>query len=644
MEKLNNRYVIVFSFIVIAIIIFTLTRLGFLLSELSNAALSPIKLLRLLTTGLFYDVATSFYAAIPLITLVVLSPRRFLGSKFGRAIVNAVYACSIFSLIFNLVAEIIFWAEFGKRFDFVAVDYLLYTHEVLHNILESYPVPLLLSIMAGSSIVICILMWNKVPLYRSAFSCQLTASSRLLIGAFMVLIPVGIYFGVNKQGFAESATNVYNRELAKNGMYSFFSNYRNNTMNYERYFLTKDAHKIQAELNKIIPGVTTTLPANKMLSTEHFVDNTISPYAEPNIVLIMVESLSASYMGIFGNHAGLTPYLDELTSQSLFFNNFYATGTRTIRGMEAVTLSIPPTPGRSILKRPNNENLFSAGFIFKQHNYSNSFIYSGYGYFDNMNYFFNNNGWESIDRASFSNEEETFGNAWGVCDEDLFAKVLTVSDEKWESKQPFFHFVMTTSNHRPFTYPDDKIDIPSATGRNGAVKYTDYAIHNFIESAKLTPWFNDTIFVILADHNGSSAGKTDLPLERYKIPLIIYSPSKIKPETINTLSSQIDLMPTLFAMLGWSYSSKFYGQNILSSNFKPRALIGNYQKLGLYEDSVLTVLSPNKTIDKYHVSSRYDDKFDYFRVPILENEGDDIVAYYQSAAFQFDNNLYKWEE
>lgn len=91
------------------------------------------------------------------------------------------------------------------------------------------------------------------------------------------------------------------------------------------------------------------------------------------------------------------------------------------------------------------------------------------------------------------------------------------------------------------------------------------------------PWFKDTVFVFIANHCASSAGKTDLPIHKYKIPLIIYSPSFIEPSKIDTLSSQIDVIPTVLELLGWSYESKFYGSNILSPEFKPRAFVGNYQ-------------------------------------------------------------------
>src|SRR5699024_9765503 len=140
-----------------------------------------------------------------------------------------------------------------------------------------------------------------------------------------------------------------------------------------------------------------------------------------NVVIITVESLSASYMGIFGNPQGLTPFLDQLAGKSLFFDHVYANGTRTVRGLEAITLSIPPTPGNSLIHQKHNENLFSLGKVFDAHGYVSEFVYGGYGAFDNMNYFFGHNGYTDIDRRDIPPDMTVHSaNVWGVADEDLF--------------------------------------------------------------------------------------------------------------------------------------------------------------------------------------------------------------------------------
>jgi phosphoglycerol transferase MdoB-like AlkP superfamily enzyme len=298
----------------------------------------------------------------------------------------------------------------------------------------------------------------------------------------------------------------------------------------------------------------------------------------------------------YGNQEGITPELDRLVQDSLVFDQFYATGTRTVRGMEALTLSLPPTPGRSLVKRPDNEHLFSLGSIFRSKGYDTAFIYGGFGYFDNMNYFFSNNGYRVVDRTLVADEDITFANVWGACDEDLFDWTLQEADHAHADGQPFFHFVMTTSNHRPYTYPEGRIDLPSKeSGRAGGVKYTDFAIAKFLRDAATRPWFKNTIFVIVADHCASSAGRTALPVSNYHIPLLVYAPGgQVKPGVVEEITSQVDYAPTLLGILNWSYPSRFFGRDALceKSIRPPRAYMGTYQKMGLWDGQNLAVLSP----------------------------------------------------
>ena len=280
----------------------------------------------------------------------------------------------------------------------------------------------------------------------------------------------------------------------------------------------------------------------------------------------------------------------------------------------AITLSIPPTPGRSIVKRKNNTGLFTIGEVFRIKGYQRNFFYGGDGYFDNMNTYFGGNGFNIVDRGrgflldknitttrtNIEDNEVSFENAWGVCDEDIYAKVLKEADKAYKTGIPFFDFVMTTSNHKPYTYPEDKVDIPSGSGRNGAIKYTDYAIGEFLETAKTKPWFKNTVFVIMSDHCASSAGRWELDIQNYHIPGLIYNLSEAQPQKVDKLSSQIDMFPTLFAQLGWDYESNLFGQNIL--NMKPedeRAFVGNYRKLGYLKDNKVMVLGDGESANFY---------------------------------------------
>ncbi|MEO8271146.1 MAG: LTA synthase family protein, partial [Aureliella sp.] len=356
-----------------------------------------------------------------------------------------------------------------------------------------------------------------------------------------------------------------------------------------------------------------------------------------NIILISVESLSAQFLGAYGNVKHLTPRLDELASQGLLFEQVYATGTRTVRGLEALSLGTPPIPGQSILRRPDNHHLISIGQILAQQGFAPYFFYGGYGYFDNMNNFFDGNDYKIVDRTDIPSASIVFENVWGVADETLFANALRVLDEPASRSQRFFAHIMTTSNHRPFTYPDGRIRVKSPGGREGAVGYTDYAIGQFIDQARSRQWFKDTLFVIVADHCAAVAGNTKLPLAGYRIPLIFYAPDMMKPGVFSPVISQMDIPPTLLDLLGVDGDDNYFGESIFEGqqNQSRRALVSNYQELGYYKNDLLTVLLPRKQAQAFHI-----DRMNLAATPAPIEPAllKEAISYYQTASRAFKRN------
>jgi phosphoglycerol transferase MdoB-like AlkP superfamily enzyme len=220
-----------------------------------------------------------------------------------------------------------------------------------------------------------------------------------------------------------------------------------------------------------------------------------------------------------------------------------------------------------------------------------------------------------------------------VADEVLFANAVTLFDRNSAQGKPFFAHIMTTSNHRPFTYPAGRIDIASPGGREGGVKYTDYAIGEFIAQAKRRPWFADTLFIITADHCASVAGKSRLPVGKYRIPLILYAPGMVPPGVNTRLASQIDVPPTILDLLGANGDDHFFGQGLFEeANLPARAFVSNYQELGYYKDDILTVLLPKRRVEAYRVDPRTFAATQTEANPRLTEEA---IAYYQSAATAF---------
>ena len=226
-----------------------------------------------------------------------------------------------------------------------------------------------------------------------------------------------------------------------------------------------------------------------------------------------------------------------------------------------------------------------------------------------------------------------FENIWGVADESLFANALGVIDAAVASGKPTFMHVMTTSNHRPFTYPDGRIDIKSPGGREGGVKYTDWAIGRFIDDARGKPWFDDTLFVIVADHCAAVAGKSKLPVGGYRIPLIFYAPKLVVPGEYTPTMSQIDIPPTILDVLRADGDDHFFGRSVFEVPGAPaRAFVSNYQSLGYLRDGVLTVLTPGRKVESFRVDPVTRETAP---MPVDQAYAREAIAYYQTAARAF---------
>jgi phosphoglycerol transferase MdoB-like AlkP superfamily enzyme len=644
-----KRFRLLWYFVGTFIVLSTIIRLVFTFWMLPEVDTSFFKIGNTLLIGFLFDIGTVSFFAIPYALYLLVFPKKWYGSLFDRIITWFAYTLGLVIFLFSFFAEITFWEEFKNRFNFIAVDYLIYTYEVIKNINESYPIPLL---VGGILLLTAFLLFmtKRKGIFQKTFHNETTFRQKLLPTAFFIAI-AAIFALFVKNKDAEQFENRYNNEIAKTGIYSFFAAFQNNELSFTDFYKTIPVKDAFAEVNSEFRkrGDSLLFPEKELIYRN--ISNTDSlPEQKPNVIFICVESLSAKFLGSFGNTENITPTLDSLANHSLFFNNLFANGTRTVRGMEAITLSIPPTPGRSIVKRENNHHLFTIGEVFKQKGYTRNFFYGGDGYFDNMNSFFGGNGFNIVDRGrgflldksinttrtNIENEEVTFENAWGIADEDIYNKVIKVADEAHNAGKPFFDFVMTTSNHRPYTYPEGKIDIPSGSGRSGAVKYTDYAIGEFLRKAKQKEWFKNTVIIIMADHCASSAGRQELDVKNYHIPGLMLNLPNILPKKVDKMASQIDIFPTLFSLLNWNYNSNLYGTDVLK--MKPeeeRAFVGTYRKLGLLKGDDKVMVLGDQKVSNYYQWNRESNEL----VPLKENEAflKEIISNYQTADYLFSN-------
>ena len=556
----------------------------------------------------------------------------------------ALFATTIFIFVLviiqNAVSEFFFWNEFGVRYNFIAVDYLVYTNTVIGNILESYPV---VPLFIGVGITTLIATYIIVQRSKNYLVSLPTFIAKIKDSAIFIVLFLLSLFIVPQIAKLQNSDNIFVNELQANGLHRFYLAFQNSELDYNTFYKTLPTKQAFTQLNKQLDIA---IPNSS-------VQNIKSTVAEnyKNVVLITIESYSAEFLKTYGNTQNITPFLDSLSTKSLLFSNLYAVGNRTVRGLEAVTLCIPPTAGESVVKRSDNKNKFSTGSVFKSKGYQVKYLYGGDAFFDNMEDFFSGNGYDIVDKKSFKPNEITFANIWGVCDEDMANKAITTMNAESKTGKPFFNHWMTVSNHRPFTFPEGKIDISgTAKSREGGVKYTDYALRQFFKKAQKQSWFKNTVFVIIADHCASSAGKTELPAYNYRIPALIYAPNFIAPQRYNILMSQIDIMPTLFGLLNFNYTSKFFGQDVLNPNYKPRAFVATYQDLGLIKDDIITIISPVRKAKQFQLTLNakqgIEDDFNIFydQQPLIKPRTDlinETVSYYQTASYLLKNKNYQ---
>ncbi len=597
-------------------------------------------LLGVFACGFGFDIAAGIFAALPWLLLGVLTPTRVIKGPIGMILMVAMMTLYASLMIFITTSEWFFWDEFGARFNFIAVDYLIWTQEVLGNLFESYPmVPILSGIVLLGVLVTWVLKRKGVFTWATAgTNSWVDRCAGLLIGLGFSCLTVLF----SNQSSIPAFANQYHGELAKNGCWSFMAAFKQMELEYTKWYAKLPNEQALTEAKRLLvtPNEKATTPTLDDLqrSIRHE-----EPEHHWNVILICMESLSGDYMSYVGDNQNITPNLDRIAKDSIFFENLYATGTRTVRGMEALTLNLPPTPGQSIIYRPEGTNLVTTFSPFLKRNYDCAFFYGGDGRFDYMNRFFRTAGCRVMDVGAWEKSDITFKTSWGACDEDLFNKTISEADKSFAAAKPFNYFCMTTSNHRPYDFPAGRIDMPSHSGRRAAVKYSDWAVGNFLENAAKRPWFKDTLVIFCADHCASSAGKSDLDVTKFHIPAMIYNPTLLTKKKVGALCSQIDVMPTVFGLLRWNYETLGFGHDQLASDaasLPQRAFISNYQKIAMLRDSQLAILKPKSKVSLYDCDLKSG-----ALIPV--NTGDasslafDTSALYQTASWLFSTGRLK---
>jgi len=491
------------------------------------------------------------------------------GRSAGWVLLRGYLVLVTLFVVFVELGTIPFIDQYDARPNYLYVEYLKYPREVFATLMASYG--LLLVIVTFTALVSGWFAWrlSRATVQKSSQSGFLRASIMtpfLLVLILMMIRSTLDHRPVNPSTVAFSTDSMVN-QLPLNSpyslLYAIYEQHRDSAGGATNYGKMDDA-----DVSRIVigdAGFISTLDSGGDEPTMHMQTATHHTKRPLNLVIILEESLGAEFVGSLGGK-NLTPELDKLANDGIWFEQLYATGTRSVRGIEAVISGFPPTSKRSIVKlAETQEHFFTIADFLQDHGYQTSFLYGGEAHFDNMRRFFLNNGFQTvIDENDFENPD--FLASWGVSDEDLFQRAHQYFSERGD--QPFFSLVFTSSNHEPFDIPADKVTEESGpdSGRDMAVKYADYALGRFFEQAHSSNYFENTVFLVVSDHNSRVYGDQLVPIERFHIPGVILG-AGIESRRITGISSQIDLLPTLLSLIGVDGRHPAIGHDLTTTEY-----------------------------------------------------------------------------
>ena len=544
-----------------------------------------------------------YFLAVPLLLAPFLAHRRT-----ARLWAGLTAWWTTFALVFIGFMELAspqFIMQYDVRPNRLFVEYLAYPAEVFGTLWNGYRLALLLTV--GATLL---LAWAlHVALKRASQRMTMWPAKKLLL-TWPLLVLVALvqirsttaHRPANPALFALSGDALVN-SLVINSAWSVLdaiASLRKEAKSSEIYgSMPRD--KILAEVTGA-PWLKDYAFTNPELPTLHFQGAAVPRERPLNLVIVLEESLGATFVESLGG-LPVTPELEKLKGEGWWFEQLYATGTRSVRGIEAVVAGYAPTPARSVVKLSlAQQNFYTLALGLGKQGYQTEFVYGGEAHFDNMRSFFTGNGFQNVvDRRQM---QPRFEGSWGASDEDLFDTALTRLNRLHAQGKPFFSLIFTSSNHEPFEFPDGKIALhdPVKQGVNNAVKYADYALGKFIREAKRQAYWRDTVFLIVADHDNRVYGDSLVPIKKFHIPGLILG-ADIQPRRIKTIASQVDLGPTLLSLLGVSSTHPMIGRDLARDSTAPgRAMLQFDNYFAWLEGSSATILRPQQA----PLQGRYD--------------------------------------
>jgi phosphoglycerol transferase MdoB-like AlkP superfamily enzyme len=501
---------------------------------------------------------------------------------------------------FGAFIEWFFFEEFNSRFNNIAIDYIRSPQEVLGNIQESYSVVsfVLAALACGVLLAVFGARWT-----RHTTLPPMTIRTRLKHAAWALAITAVAATALELLPSSVANDRVVS-EIAQNGVDRLIHAARTGQLDYDLYYRT-----LPVDVARIRAATVLNAPWLKRAPAETALDASPRPW---DVVVILEESFGSEFIGVLGHPERKTsPGFDRWSREGLLLTNLTATGNRTVRGLEGTLCSLVPLPASAVLKRMKTQIVATVAEVFRADGYDTTFVYGGWGRFDDMKPFLPTNGFdEFIERDAYP--DDAFRTVWGVADEFIFAEALKRQKAAQADGSRLFMTVLTVSNHRPFAVPERstafRADLQS---RESAVAYADWALADYLDKAKAAGLLDHTVVLVEGDHGARVYGAEEIPTGSYRIPGLFLIPDPAwKGRRIDRLASQIDLAPTLLALTGRAKSVPFLGEDLTSlPSDGGRAFVQHNRDVGLLTDHALVTLGLQQKDTCYTRSGRDSDTF-----------------------------------
>ena len=547
--------------------------------------------------GLKMDIIIACASMIIPVILLCLSPKRI--KLFVDKFLTTYFLFILMFFIYIENATFPFFAEYDVRPNFLFVEYLAYPQEVFNMIFAAYKLELLITVLMLGGVAYLYLKNKKLHNFAVIFEVSYVKRVLLFIPLFFVLaIGIRSSFGHRPANISDAmySNNRIVNEITKNSFYSI------------AYAIYRDAKYGKSKLD--VYGEMDVMDAMRIVSEElniELSENSDSPFKREeithfptdkpkNLVIFLQESLGSQFVEVTGGEPGITPNFNQLSQQGILFSNLFSNGTRSIRGIAGSVSGNFSVPGKGVLKRNKSQkDFFTIASLLKPFGYHSMFIYGGESRFDNMRGWFLGNGFDQvIDQPDFIDPEYT--GTWGVSDGDMVKRANQEVKQLSAKNKPFVAVMFSTSNHSPFDFPSGKIELIDGIEEKSelnAIKYADYAIGEFIKEAKKEDYYNETVFVIVADHNIRVRGSDMLPVKLYHIPGMILG-GGIEPQKIDRLTTQPDVLATALDLTGQNLSYPILGRSVFSDKKKDLSLMQFNDTYAFRIGNKVAVLRPEK--------------------------------------------------